>query len=221
MNAEGSDRTPREGSPRTRPRPRRRYAPGEERHERILTAAVQHFSRFGYANSSLARIAADAGVSDAGLLHHFGTKKELFLAAIALREDPYADIFDTTGTVRDLFRQFTVAVRNSVHRPELVRFRAVLSGEALLESNPASERLRHYLVASLSVLVPVVERGIEAGEIRPDVDARQVILELLALNEGLRGQWATLPDDIDLPQVFETAADSLLRRITVDQSGLS
>jgi AcrR family transcriptional regulator len=184
-------------------------------------AAVQHFSRFGYANSSLARIAADAGVSDAGLLHHFGTKKELFLAAIALREDPYADVFDANVTVRDLFRQFTVAVRNSMRRPELVRFRAVLSGEALLESNPASERLRGNLIVSLRMLVPVVERGIEEGEIRPDIDARQVILELLALNEGLRDQWATVPDDIDLPQVFESAADSLLRRITVDRSGLA
>ncbi|MDV6271500.1 TetR/AcrR family transcriptional regulator [Rhodococcus globerulus] len=220
MTAEGPDQNAHEESLRARPRPRRRYAPGEDRHERILMAAVQHFSRFGYVNSSLARIAADAGVSDAGLLHHFGTKKALFLAAIALREDPFAAAFDTNSTVRDLFRQFTVAVRRSMSRPELVRFRAVLSGEVLLESNPAREHMRGNVVTLLSAFVPVVERGIEVGEIRSDVDARQVILELLALNEGLRNQWATLPDDIDFPEVFEAAADSLLRRITVDQSGL-
>lgn len=59
------------------------------------------------------------------------------------------------------------------------------------------------------------------GEMRPDVDPREVILELLALNVGLRSQWVLAPELIDLPQVFETAADALLRRITTDHSGIA
>ncbi|GAB2644183.1 TetR/AcrR family transcriptional regulator [Prescottella soli] len=207
-------------SPRRRPRPRRRYAPGEDTHERILAAAVDHFSRYGYASTSIARIAADVGISDAAIIHHFGSKQELFLTAVDLREQPYVPVVTQVESVRELFGQFVSSVRESVRRPELVRFRAMLSGEALLESNPASMRLRENLVAILEALVPVVERGVATGELKPDVDARQVILELLALNDGVRSQWATMPDEIDLPRVFETAADGLLARITADGSGL-
>ncbi|WP_280761823.1 TetR/AcrR family transcriptional regulator [Prescottella agglutinans] len=205
---------------RRRPRPRRRYAPGEDTHERILAAAVDHFSRYGYANTSIARIAADAGISDAAVIHHFGSKKELFLTAVDLREQPYVPVVAQIDSVHELFEQFVSSVRESMRRPELVRFRAMLSGEALLESNPASERLRENLAAILETLVPVVERGVEAGELKPDVDARQVILELLALNDGVRSQWATLPGEIDLPRVFETAVDALLARITANGTGL-
>ncbi|MFE3290500.1 TetR/AcrR family transcriptional regulator [Rhodococcus sp. NPDC059234] len=205
---------------RRRPRPRRRYAPGDDTHERILTAAVDHFSRFGYASASIARIAADAGISDAAVIHHFGTKRELFLTAVDAREQAFVPVFSQSGSARDLFRQFVSSVQASMQHPELVRFRAVLSGEALLESNPASERLRSNLGRILEALVPVVERGISSGELKPETDARQVVLELLALNEGVRSQWASLPDEIDLPRVFEAAADALLMRISADGTGL-
>ncbi|WP_051637108.1 TetR/AcrR family transcriptional regulator [Rhodococcus sp. UNC363MFTsu5.1] len=206
---------------RRRPRPRRRYAPGEDTRERILTAAVDHFSRYGYTNTSIARIATDAGISDAAVIHHFGTKKELFLTAVDVREQPFVPVVAQSGSARELFEQFVSSVRESMAHPELVRFRAVLNGEALLESNPASERLRSNMSRILAALVPVLERGIADGELKPDTDARQVILELLALNDGVRSQWATLPDEIDLPAVFATAADALLARISVDGRGLS
>ncbi|WP_458690319.1 TetR/AcrR family transcriptional regulator [Nocardia tengchongensis] len=209
------------GGRKARTRPRRRYIPGEETQERILTAAVDHFSRYGYANASIARIAADAGITDAAVIHHFGTKEELFLTAIDLREKPFVPIYDREASVRELFAQFVSAVRESMRHPELVRFRAVLGGQALLESNPAGERLRTNMTRILEALVPVLEQGIAAGELKPDTDARQTVLELLALNDGLRLQWAAQPDEIDLPHVFEAAADALLARISIDGQGLS
>ncbi|MGW6376183.1 TetR/AcrR family transcriptional regulator [Rhodococcus sp. NPDC055112] len=212
-----------DGTPasKRRPRPRRRYAPGEDTRERVLAAAINHFSRNGYANTSIARIAADAGISDAAVIHHFGTKQELFFTAIDLREQPFMPAFAPSLSVRELFQQLVTSVRESMRHPELVRFRAVLNGEALLESNPASERMRSNMTGIHSALIPVLERGIANGELKPDVDARQVVLELLALIEGLRSHWAILPDEIDLPVVFEAAADALLARITVDGKGLS
>ncbi|AQA21220.1 bacterial regulatory, tetR family protein [Rhodococcus sp. MTM3W5.2] len=219
MSSEGADSA---GSARRRARPQRHYLPGEARRDRILDVAVDHFSRFGYAGSSLARIAAGAGVSDAGVLHHFRTKRELFDAVIDLREQAFVgEGFELPQTVHDLFRQLARSVRNSVQRPELVRLRAVLSGEALLESNPAGERLRGNLAWIISHLVPIVERGVESGELRPEVEPRQVVLQLMALNDGLRNQWVTSPEIVDLPNDFEAAADALLRSITADGSGLS
>ncbi|OJU40931.1 MAG: TetR family transcriptional regulator [Microbacterium sp. 69-10] len=48
----------------------------------ILTAAAGAFLQFGYDRTSLARIAADAGVSKATLFKQFPTKAELFEATV-------------------------------------------------------------------------------------------------------------------------------------------
>jgi AcrR family transcriptional regulator len=56
--------------------------------EKILTAARTRFARSGFDSTTVRSIASDAGV-DAALVHHyFGTKRELFVAAVDLPIDP-------------------------------------------------------------------------------------------------------------------------------------
>lgn len=56
--------------------------------ERILTSARELFSRNGFDKTSVRAVAAGAGV-DAALVHHyFGTKQQLFAAAIRIPIDP-------------------------------------------------------------------------------------------------------------------------------------
>jgi len=56
--------------------------------DRILTSARELFARNGIDNTSIRAIAASAGV-DAALVHHyFGTKAQLFVAAIQIPIDP-------------------------------------------------------------------------------------------------------------------------------------
>lgn len=49
---------------------------------KILAAAKQHFATHGYTNSSIRDVAAAAGVSYAMLGRYFGSKSELFAAAV-------------------------------------------------------------------------------------------------------------------------------------------
>jgi AcrR family transcriptional regulator len=54
----------------------------------ILAVAREHFAAHGHAGASVRGIAAAAGV-DAALVHHyFGTKDDLFVAALQLKVDP-------------------------------------------------------------------------------------------------------------------------------------
>jgi AcrR family transcriptional regulator len=56
----------------------------------ILAAARARFAEHGYAGTTIRAVATDAGV-DAALVHHyFGSKDDLFLAALALPVDPRA-----------------------------------------------------------------------------------------------------------------------------------
>ncbi len=72
--ASGAPRGRRKGSPDTR--------------SAILAAARSSFAQRGFAGTTIRAVAASAGV-DAALVHHyFGTKDELFLAALELPVDP-------------------------------------------------------------------------------------------------------------------------------------
>ena len=74
--------------------PDQRKVRGELRRDRILEVATVHFGRRGYGGARLVDIAAEAGVTDAGLLHHFPTKKALFEAVVARRDSTYAGMWD-------------------------------------------------------------------------------------------------------------------------------
>ncbi|MEZ4619135.1 MAG: TetR/AcrR family transcriptional regulator [Caldilineaceae bacterium] len=50
--------------------------------EEILDACLAVFAEHGYANTTTAMLAAAAGISKALIFHHFGSKKDLYLALI-------------------------------------------------------------------------------------------------------------------------------------------
>ncbi len=56
--------------------------------ERILTNARELFARNGIGNTSVRSIAAAAGVDSALVHHYFGTKEQLFAAAVHIPIDP-------------------------------------------------------------------------------------------------------------------------------------
>ncbi len=56
--------------------------------ERILDAAERLFAEHGFAGTSHRQITAEAGVNLAAVNYHFGSKEELFLAAVLRRLEP-------------------------------------------------------------------------------------------------------------------------------------
>ena len=54
----------------------------------ILTAAREHFSASGFRGTSVRAVARGAGVDPALVHHYFGTKDDLFVAALELPVDP-------------------------------------------------------------------------------------------------------------------------------------
>ncbi|MFD8014838.1 TetR family transcriptional regulator [Streptomyces sp. NPDC058955] len=79
-----------EASPRRRGRPARGAADdsGPGARERILEAARTQFAERGYDKTSVRGIAKAAGVDPALVHHYFGTKDEVFAAAIEVSFEP-------------------------------------------------------------------------------------------------------------------------------------
>ncbi|MFD7458531.1 MULTISPECIES: TetR/AcrR family transcriptional regulator [unclassified Streptomyces] len=67
---------------RRRGRPRRTEAGSADTRDRILAAAREEFSERGYEKTSVRGIAKTAGVDPALVHHYFGTKEQVFQAAV-------------------------------------------------------------------------------------------------------------------------------------------
>src|ERR1700761_1310367 len=75
---------------------RKPYAVGIKRREEILDAAQQLFSVQGFRGAALADIAAEVGLTLAGLLHYFTSKEDLLSAVLKRRDDSFAPPFEHT-----------------------------------------------------------------------------------------------------------------------------
>src|SRR5438876_6355406 len=87
-------------------------AKGEDRRQRILAVAQRLLARNGSRGTTLGQIAQEAGVSPAGLLHHFESKEQLLHAVLDARdEDDLAnanlsgDILEQLEGVTERFRR--------------------------------------------------------------------------------------------------------------------
>ncbi|MFE3292743.1 TetR family transcriptional regulator [Rhodococcus sp. NPDC059234] len=167
---------------------------GAARRSQILAAALTLFAENGYRGTSLSAVAAAAGISRSGVLHHFPSKEALLSAVLVERDQQAFDAvevdraFEGPAAVRALDILEALAVRNGGNR-ELAR----LSHLALFGSADApevahewsDERIRTYRTD----LARVIEQSVEAGDLRADIDADATALLLVGAFTGLTELW--------------------------------
>ncbi|MGN5636497.1 TetR/AcrR family transcriptional regulator [Streptomyces sp. AC154] len=177
---------------------------GERTRARILDSATELFSRHGFTAVSLREIATHAGLTHAGVLHHFSGKEALLLEVLSLRDrndaarlfprllDPEAPEPPPGERLR---RLIGVIVRNS-GTPGLVSLYARLSAEASEPGHPAHgyfvrryARLRAEVATLLAALFDAAEPPVRA-------DPARAAQQLLALLDGLQVQWLLEPDAV-------------------------
>ena len=191
------------GEPGTRPAGARNYPKGERRRAQIIQAAFQMFGTIGYRNASMLQLAADCGVSRAGLLHHFPTKESLLEAVLEERERQDGERFFPAGmAARDGLEFFASMVRlvaNNQANPGIVSLFAILSAEASDPGHPAHA----YFVARYERTRISMQRAIDdlaaRRLLRAHVDPADVAMDLIALMDGLQIQWLLAPDRVDMP----------------------
>ena len=89
---------------------------GPSTRKRILDAALKAFARHGFDGVSLRNIAEEAGVNHQLIGHHFGSKQDLWVAALDSRVEVFQELHDAIGAAgevsdpRDQFRSFVRAV---------------------------------------------------------------------------------------------------------------
>jgi AcrR family transcriptional regulator len=175
-------------------------AKGLETRERIVDVAVRFIARNGARGTSLADIAAEAGVSQAGLLYHFGTKEALLNAVmdrhLAFTEewlwghgpDPGVEIVDIIAR--------HMASWPSQHDDKvysLLGMNTVVLGENVSADTDLHPRLVEGYGTTIERVTATLRSAQERGEMRDDIDARLKAMEIIAYCYGLEAAWLVDP----------------------------
>jgi AcrR family transcriptional regulator len=158
---------------RTASRSGRRPGPTDTR-EAILDAARRAFAAGGYGATSLRGVARDAGVDPALVIHFFGSKAGLFIAAIGWPFDPAAEMdrvvagrHEALG--RNLAEMFVRHWEDEQDRSPIVAMLHVATGE------PAGAEIMRTFLADNMLRPLVAAIGGDQPELRAGLIATQLL----------------------------------------------
>lgn len=179
-------------------RERRTSAQGRESRELILQTALEVIGRRGFGSTSLRDIAAEVGMTQAGMLHHFGTKENLLVEVLRQRDAATREALaeqdgDEPPSVR-------VARRNA-ETPALVHLYASLQAAASAPDHPAHAFFEERQRSVHAVVAADIRARQDAGEMPAGVDADTAATVLLALSDGLQLQQGVDPS-IDIAEIL-------------------
>ena len=100
------------------------YAKGVAKREEILERALEVIAREGYRGASVKELADAVGLSQAGLLHYFDSKEELFTEIVRKRDEvdmaDYGPLVTPTPPRVDLRDGYVAVIRHNSDVPGLV-----------------------------------------------------------------------------------------------------
>jgi AcrR family transcriptional regulator len=158
-------------------------AKGEDRRQRILGVAERQLARHGWRNTSLAQIAKEAGVTPAGLLHHFESKEQLLNAVLDARDAD--DDAHANYRAGDLITELSRVPERFERAPELIGTFTVLLVENIAPDAPLHDRMHKRYRDAVDIIADIIKRGQSDGRYRPDFDAASKAVEILAFINGI------------------------------------
>jgi AcrR family transcriptional regulator len=206
--------------------PARRTQPrGDRARYAILCTAMAVATVDGLDGLSLSQLATKLGVSKAGLFAHFASKEELQLATV----DFAAERFEAV-VVQPALTEANRLVR--IWRCHQLRldwiaaadlpggcFFANAEFEFDMKPGPVRDRLAGHCAGWLAFLIRLVESAKRAGDLRADVDARQLAFEIDAFGLAAIYRSRLISDDSAYPAA-RTAVLHRLRALATDPAPL-
>lgn len=184
------------------------------RQDEILDAAAALFAASGYRGTTVAAVAARVGITDAGVLYHFGTKEELLLGVLARfgREvDRGIAEAELEGIeLLRLVREWGVAMEA---RPEISALLILLTTEHLTTDSSARRFLQASYRRGIERYRTAFEHAAASGHLRDDLDADLEAAALIAHMDGIRLQWFLADKAFPMAASIRAYVDGTLERL--------
>ena len=172
------------------------------RRAQLVDEAEAMIAQDGFSNFSIAGLAERAGISRAGVLHHFAGKEDLLIAVLDRKERESAALtsryISDRGTP-DARAILDLLVRHNIERPEVIRLFSMLAAESIAPEHPAHEHFKRRLHRGAEQLEPLL-----TGYSR---SPQSIAVELLSFMDGMQLNWLRDPS-LDLWEHWTGFADA-------------
>ena len=202
---------------------RRTKEEAAETRQALLKAALSVFSQKGYASTTLDDVAKEAGVTRGAIYWHFGSKAELYSALLDEYSARGSDIVQAVvaeggsldGMLREIFVRLLTAVESD---PAL---RAVMEINLLKTeySSELSDMLAKQIENGRALLAGITQamaQGIDAGELRSDLDPEDMARAFIAFQNGVLHLWLVDPSAFELGERAPQMAEILMQGIALE-----
>ncbi|MGX1676001.1 TetR/AcrR family transcriptional regulator [Streptomyces sp. NPDC055400] len=182
----------------TEPKARGPYAKSAARRAEIVRAARGSFAENGFTKASLRDIAVRAGITHAGLLHHFRSKDELLAAVLAERDEAEWQLgMANVSGMDELASYLGTLLRHHQKTPELMRLWIELAAAASRPEHPAHAYFVQRYDKSRESYTQGMRGQADHGALHEGLDPDHAATLLQAVLNGLQLQWL-LDQDLDI-----------------------
>jgi len=162
----------------------------EQTRQQILTAASLLFVRKGFFGTSIADLAKATGLTKGALYHHFENKDAIFFAVVASVRQTWNDqVVRDVLSHKDAKTRLTALIENHTRLLCDNEHLCLLLNGLMMEMDDVKPE---FLVALLEVyadltqfIQAIIEKGQDAEQIRPDLDARMTALNIVGMLRGI------------------------------------
>lgn len=194
----------------------------EEREERILDAAAQLITHYGYDKTTVSDIAQEAGVSKGAIYLHFDSKDALFEALLMREVRHYSLVWlerleadPQGGTLASMYKNSLYALNSSPFMVAMFKQDSRVLGSYLRKPDNFYRR-----TGSGSMRATFLEMMQQAGAIRQDINPRVYAHIMNMLAYGLVGmeEVVNASEIPDIGEILEAIGD-MLDRALAPESG--
>jgi AcrR family transcriptional regulator len=182
------------------------YKKSEATKERVLKAAYEQFSTYGYHGASLREIATLCGISHPGIRHHFPTKEDLFIEVLRERDSRVRSIVETWIAEKGVSIEGVVEIaRQNMTTPGLLELFTITAAQAGNPDHPAHDFFVMRYAERRRLYAKYLRIGQEQGTVRRDIDLEDTASTIVALLDGIAIQWMMGPEDVCLESLLGKA----------------
>jgi AcrR family transcriptional regulator len=193
-----------------------------EREQHLLDAATAVFVQRGFYAPRLEEIAQMAGLSKRALTRSFQSK-DLLIAALLHRfyEQGVQELHLLAGTTASATTRIHLFTRYMMAGlQQMAAFLPSYQTASARARESVQEFLQDYFREYRAILLPLIEAGVEQGELHP-VDPEEAATMLAALFEGRALVWLVDPSSRDWEVIGERVILTLLEGLKVREEALS
>jgi AcrR family transcriptional regulator len=183
--------------------------------QQIVETAIGLYALYGYRGTTIAAIAEALGVTDGSVLYYFEGKRAILEAALEAENQPAeaALISQLEHGGIDALRALASWGAYMEAHPDSTSMLLLLSAEALAAGSELNGRFDDRYRSLTHRLTQALRQGIDAGEIKADVDVEHEALALIAFLDGVRLQWMLNKRAYPLEAHVRAYVEHLIERI--------